>query len=193
MEVALVLLAVIALLAIGAVALLLRQRAPALDHQRLEQRLDSLTHKIGEVTSASQAGQQALSDVRQALGGMTEAAKRMTEAGQEIKKLQEVLAVPRLRGGLGELLLENLLSRYLPPDSYQMQYTLQTGHRVDAIIRFPNGVVPVDAKFPLESFERLYAVKGEEERRPLFRQQRALVSCDRASQHPCRHWQHDYF
>ena len=71
------------------------------------------------------------------------------------QSLEQLLAAPTLRGGVGELVLENMLSQTLPTGSYETQYALRNGNRVDAVIRLADGLVPVDAKFPLESFSRL--------------------------------------
>jgi len=70
-----------------------------------------------------------------------------------------------LRGNLGEYLLEELLKDILPSRNYQMQYTFENGTKVDAIIRLADGIVPIDSKFPLESFQRLIEAESEEEKK----------------------------
>ena len=60
-------------------------------------------------------------------------------------------------------MLANLLRDSLPADSYQLQYTFRTGERVDAVIRVGQ-LVPVDAKFPLDNFERLVEAGDDESR-----------------------------
>ena len=70
---------------------------------------------------------------------------------------------PKARGGFGELLLGNLLRDRLPQDSYQLQYGFKTGERVDAVIRVER-LVPIDAKFPLDNFERLADAETDDER-----------------------------
>src|SRR5207237_1931077 len=66
-------------------------------------------------------------------------------------------------GGFGELLLANLLRDRLPPDSYELQYGFRGGERVDAVIKVDR-LVPVDAKFPLDNFERLTEAEDDEHR-----------------------------
>jgi DNA recombination protein RmuC len=84
----------------------------------------------------------------------------MIERAKELGRLEHALRPPKARGGFGELLLENLLRDRLPPSAYELQYGFKSGERVDAVIRVEK-LVPVDAKFPLDNFERM--VEGETE------------------------------
>ena len=90
-----------------------------------------------------------------ALFALLAARSRDGQKASGTQSLEQLLAAPTLRGGVGELVLENMLSQTLPTGSYETQYALRNGNRVDAVIRLANGLVPVDAKFPLESFSRL--------------------------------------
>ncbi len=97
--------------------------------------------------------------VQQSLGGLAEATGQIQRLGlsmgQELGRLQTVFQPPKLRGGIGELLLENLLANIIPTEKYALQYGFKSGAKVDAVIRLPEGLVPVDAKFPLENFRRM--------------------------------------
>ena len=59
----------------------------------------------------------------------------MLERAKDLARLEQALRPPKARGGFGELLLENLLRDRLPPSAYEMQYTFDSGERVDAIVR----------------------------------------------------------
>ena len=117
---------------------------------RIDERLDKATAVIGEV--------------RQALGALSQTSARIYEVGRDISSLQEILRSPKLRGGLGELFLGDLLGEVLPRANYSLQYAFKGGETVDAVIRLADRLVPIDAKFPLEGFERLREAKTEEER-----------------------------
>jgi DNA recombination protein RmuC len=94
---------------------------------------------------------------------MTRATTEMIERAKDLGKLELALRPPKARGGFGELLLENLLRDRLPPDAYELQYTFESGERVDAVICAAGRLLPVDAKFPLDNFERMAATEGEEQ------------------------------
>ncbi len=68
---------------------------------------------------------------------------------------------PKLRGNIGEVLLEDMLKQVIPTENYQLQYQFRGGEMVDAVIRVGGSLIPVDAKFPLESFSRLMASPDE--------------------------------
>lgn len=147
----------------------LQTQVNALD-QRLTQSLTAVQQGITQSLSGSS---QTITAVTERLAGIDAAAKRiLDEVGPGITALQEVLRPPTLRGGFGETLLEQLLGNVLASAHYEMQYTFRNGQKVDAVIRLPDGLVPVDSKFPLDGFKRVLAAPSEEER---TRERRAFL------------------
>ena len=73
--------------------------------------------------------------------------------GERVEGLDNAFRIPRVRGGFGESLLEELLRAWLPEGSWTAQYPFPDGTRVDAVIRMGSRLVPVDSKFPLERLE----------------------------------------
>ena len=164
MEIGLVI--AVALLAVVVLVLVLsRARSPGLDPTRLDERLESLNRNFGEVTSQATTYQETMTSVNQALGGLTKTSEQILEVGRDMQKLQDVFAAPTLRGGVGEMMLEQLLRQMLPSASYDTQHTFTNGHRVDAVIRLGGGLVPIDAKFPLENFRRVMEAEDDKRRR----------------------------
>jgi DNA recombination protein RmuC len=104
-----------------------------------------------------QKSTETFTQVLEHLSRIDEAQKKITELSADMVSLQEVLTDKRSRGAFGEVQLQNLIANMLPEGSYRMQATLSNGTRVDCLLRMPEptGDVPIDAKFPLESFQRL--------------------------------------
>jgi len=102
-----------------------------------------------------------IGDVKSTLGGLSESAKRMETLGEEISRLQDVLAPPKLRGNFGEMMLENMLSQVIPPENYTIQHIFRSGEKVDAVIRLGDQLIPIDSKFPMESFRRISGDEGD--------------------------------
>ncbi len=158
-------------------------------NQQISGLKDSVAERLAEnVRTVQASGQQvgdglgqalkAVSDVRQQLGQLREASDRIREVGQDVSSLKLILQAPQFRGGLGEFLLEEVLAQLFPSDFYSMQYSFSNGERVDAVLRVGKGLIPIDSKFPLDSFRRLLeatAGKPESEVRQARRQFRADV------------------
>lgn len=72
---------------------------------------------------------------------------------RDIESIRNLFLVPRLRGGIGEVMLEELLKNWLPRTGYALQYSFSNGSRADAVIRTGEYLVAVDSKFPLESLK----------------------------------------
>ncbi|NTW59554.1 MAG: DNA recombination protein RmuC [Nitrospirae bacterium] len=132
---------------------------------RLGQVTDQLQKSTGDLNTRLDNAAKVVSEVSKGLGGLSEATKKVFEVGKDIASLQEILRSPKLRGGLGELFLGDLLAQILPPAHFTLQHRFKSGEAVDAVIRLGQNLVPVDAKFPLENFRRVIEVSSEEERK----------------------------
>ena len=124
--------------------------------QALGERLDNAARVVG--------------NVQKSLGSLEEANRKIYDVGKDIASLQEILRAPKLRGGLGEFFLGDLLSQILPPDHFTTQYSFRSGEKVDAAIRLGGSLVPVDSKFPLENFRRMLEAVSDEEKTRARRQ-----------------------
>lgn len=100
--------------------------------------------------------------VHEKLGKLEETNRQIYEISKDISSLQELLRAPKFRGQMGETLLENLLSQVLPKDHYQVQYRFKTSDAVDAVIKLGERLVPIDAKFSLENFQKMLEAKDEQ-------------------------------
>jgi len=128
---------------------------------KLNQRLDAMQGNIDRsLTSTSQT----IGKIGEQLGELGQSTQQMLEVGRDISSLQDILRPPKLRGGFGEMLLENLLGQILPAQHYTMQHRFRSGATVDAAIHLADSLVSVDSKFPLEAFDRMLKAEHDEER-----------------------------
>ncbi len=132
---------------------------------QLNQVTQQLQKSTGDLNSRLDNAARVVQEVSKGLGGLSEATKKVFDVGKDIASLQEILRSPKLRGGLGELFLGDLLAQIFPPAHYTLQHRFKSGEAVDAAIRIGPNLVPVDAKFPLENFKRVVETATEDERR----------------------------
>jgi DNA recombination protein RmuC len=146
--------------------LIQRQLGQVLGHvnDRLKENAEVLSRTQQSLGERLDHAARIVGDVHRSLGGLEEANRKIYEVGKDIASLQEILRAPKLRGGLGEFFLEDLLRQILPPDYFSMQHGFRSGDKVDAVIKLGSALVPVDSKFPLENFRRIAEAVSDEER-----------------------------
>lgn len=140
--------------------LLLQQQLHA-----LQQRLDAFGETVA--TSLRESTHQMnsrLDNAARVVGDLREQVGQVQEIGRAAAELVNILRAPKLRGGLGELILADLLTQILPPEHYRLQHRFKSGETVDATIAIGSRLVPVDAKFPYENFKRVLAAAADAER-----------------------------
>ncbi len=143
-----------------------QQLGQVLDHvnQRLRENVEVLSQTQRNLGERLDSATRVAVNLQHSLGGLQEANRKIFDVGKDIASLQEILRAPKLRGGLGEFLLQDLLGQILPPEHFLMQYGFRSGERVDAVVKLGDGLVPVDAKFPLENFRRVLDAPSDEEK-----------------------------
>ena len=136
----------------------------------------SLSQLTGEVTTrlsenarslqkASADTGRLIADINLRLGELGRSSQEILSLGQDIRGLQQIFQAPKVRGGLGEIALASLLQQSFPMEHFVLQHAFQDGLTVDAALRLPGGLVPIDSKFPLAGFRLLLeAGAGERER-----------------------------
>ena len=95
-------------------------------------------------------------DVKEKVGALEESKEMFAQLRKEISGLQNIFAAPKLRGEFGETSLEELLADRLPANKYARQYGLGTD-KVDIAILLDDGIIPIDAKFPLDNYRKFAA------------------------------------
>ncbi len=112
---------------------------------------------------------QHLSEVSRALAEANEGSKQVLSITEELQNLQKVLTNQKHRGNLGEAGLELILGNILPTGTYRLQHPFVNGDKVDAVIETKDGIIPVDAKFSLDNYNRLVNEENPERKIELER------------------------
>jgi DNA recombination protein RmuC len=131
-----------------------------LGDQRMEvakqsgQMAQNLTQQLNQQLNNTQ---EVIRNVQKQLGGIE-------EFGKDIKDLSNVLKSPKLRGGMGEQFLYEILANVLPKELYATQYKFKDGNTCDAVVFTDKGIIPVDSKFPMENYKLSVTSEVLEER-----------------------------
>lgn len=146
----------------------------------LQNQINEVTRTLDSRLSESQRNLQIqfgqsnkiIRDVTEKLIKLDETNKQVVNFADQLQNLQDILKNPKQRGILGEFYLETVLKNVLPPAAYQMQYKIGKSNDnkdliVDAAIFLQDKIVPIDAKFSLENYNRLLNEKNPEVRKKL--------------------------
>lgn len=136
----------------------LEQKVSNIDN-RLDTRLKDLSNGVqSKLEQNLKEGFLHFEKVQEGLKQTEKQLLNLNVVGQSINDLNNLLKLPHLRGSFGEAMLERLLSDLLPSDGYELQYRIvpNSTERVDAIIRYPKAVLPIDSKFPREQVLPLF-------------------------------------
>ncbi len=126
---------------------------------RLDLRMKDLTSSVQtNLTANLKQGFEQFEKVQHHLSLAEVQLRNLNVVGSSINDLNNLLKLPHLRGGFGEATLERLLADLLPIDGYELQYRIVPGstERVDAVIKYPKQVLPIDSKFPREQVLPLF-------------------------------------
>lgn len=127
-----------------------------LERQLKEQR-EATNRQTKMIWERLEKSQDVIQSVQKQLGGIQ-------EFGTDIKDLSNILKSPKLRGGLGEQFLYEILENSLPNDLFKTQFKFKDGNVCDAVIKTDKGLIPVDSKFPMENFKLMVTSETQEER-----------------------------
>lgn len=101
--------------------------------------------------------------------------QQQEEAQKLGQSLKDLLQVPKLRGSYGEAILEEMLERVLPKGIWEKQYMIEGREQVDAVVKFKDIVIPIDAKFPRDDYLRYLEASSPEEKAKCWKNHEAAV------------------
>ena len=137
----------------------------------IESKLKDINKQINDFhkTSTSNITQQfkesnkVIKDVTTELEKIKGTNEQVLSFANQMKTLEKILGNQKQRGVLGEIQLENLLANVLPPELFQMQYSFKNKEAVDAIVRVGEYIIPIDAKFSLDNYNKMIESNSKEE------------------------------
>lgn len=121
-------------------------------NQRLQVQSSSNNDLLRKI---SENNNKILQEVTEKLVKVDDTNKQIVNFAEQMQSLENILKNPKQRGILGEYFLETILGNVLPKSSFQIQYLFKDGNLVDAVIFAKDKIIPIDAKFSLEGFNRL--------------------------------------
>ena len=129
----------------------------------IESKLRNINKEISEFQISSKTQmQKQFSDSNKIIKEVTSELEKIKGTNEQVlsfanqmKTLEKILGNQKQRGLLGEIQLENLLANVLPPELFQMQYSFNNGEAVDAIVKVGEYLIPVDAKFSLDNYNKM--------------------------------------
>lgn len=125
---------------------------------------DQLKHQRESMDKQTKMIWERLDNAAKVISGVQKNLGALEEFGKDMKDLSNVLKSPKLRGGLGEELLYEILENYLPRELYQTQYKFKDGALCDAVITLEKGIIPIDSKFSMENFTAMINSESDKER-----------------------------
>ncbi|MFA6918710.1 MAG: DNA recombination protein RmuC [Patescibacteria group bacterium] len=121
-------------------------------NQTVDNKLAQSTHQMQTQFSESM---NVIRGVTEKVTQLHETNKQVMGFSEQLKNLEKVLTSQKQRGNLGEASLKLVLENILPPTAFKFQYKFDDGDIVDAAIMTKDGIIPVDAKFSLENYNRV--------------------------------------
>lgn len=128
-----------------------------------ERKLDQMRQTVDEKLNVSLERRlgESFSVINQRLQSVYEGLGEMKSLANGVGDLKRVLTNVKTRGTWGEVQLGNLLEQMLAPQQFQAQVDIRgNGERVDFAVVMPgkdeqNIFLPIDAKFPMEDYQRV--------------------------------------
>lgn len=133
--------------------------------QRFDSNVQTVSGHLGIITGQITNTTNVVAQVEGKLGQVQEAGRQIFELARQLSSLQDILQSPKMRGGLGEFLLGDLLSQCLQESQYALQHPFRSGAIVDAALFVGKKTLCIDSKFPLENFRRMLQTDSDDERK----------------------------
>ena len=137
----------------------------------IESRLNEINKQMHSFTKSSsenmsirfKQSDQVMKDVTSELEKIKGTNEKVLTFANQMKTLEKILGNQKQRGIFGEIQLENLLSNVLPPELFKMQHSFKNNEYVDAIVKVNEFIIPIDAKFSLDNYNKMIESSDKDE------------------------------
>ena len=137
--------------------------------EKINKKLDISQKEMNDsVKIQFQESQKLIKHITEELGEVKKTSEQVVSFTEQLKNIQDILQNSKQRGILGEYFLETTIKNILPPESYEFQYSFKDGLIVDAVIKLPDGIIPIDSKFSLENYNKIIS-ENDPEKKKIFK------------------------
>ena len=135
--------------------------------EQVEKRLEEINAKVEtRLSKGFEDTNKTFTSIIERLAKIDEAQKQIEALSKDVVSLSDILSDKKSRGSFGEIQLHQILAAVFG-DKNDSVYELQKDltditrskiGRVDAVVYLPppTGILPIDSKFPLENYRRMY-------------------------------------
>ena len=137
-------------------------------NKTVDQKMSENTNTVFNSLQKQHGDNQVLiKNITEDLNNVKNTNQQVLEYSEKLSNLEKILKHQKQRGNLGELGLKMILENAVPLESYKLQYQFDDKDVVDAVILTKDGMIPVDAKFSLDNYERLQNEDDEDKKKEL--------------------------
>lgn len=132
----------------------------------LSERIEGASHRTNQSVNETRVKtEESLAKLNERLAVIDRAQATIADLSTEVVTLRDILSNKQTRGAFGQGRMEAIIKDGLPANSFNFQATLSNNNRPDCLVTLPNDApnLVIDAKFPLESWQRLNSAETPDE------------------------------
>lgn len=127
-------------------------------NRSIREQLNGMANTLGQtLNSQTKSTHENLTKLQERLAVIDNAQNNIQSLAGQVVQLQAILSNKQTRGAFGQGRMEAIIADALPKNAYSFQATLSNNTRPDCVVLMPNAApsLVIDAKFPLEAWNRL--------------------------------------
>jgi len=135
-------------------------------NRSIREQLTGMANNLGQtLNSQTKSTHENLTKLQERLAVIDNAQNNIQSLAGQVVQLQTILSNKQTRGVFGQGRMEAIIADALPKNAYSFQATLSNNTRPDCTVFMPNAApsLVIDAKFPLEAWNRLREMTDPQE------------------------------